>query len=331
MVSQTTDDAPPKSRAFKHCSKIEKCPKIDCKKPPFRVKSGSANLTRSGVASLHVEAGITLDTEDGDSGEFLNSIAEAVDLWFETNPPGLHRVATQDDIAQLAQDGILSETRPTRPARPAAVGTPESLAPQARLRPLIAVPAVIATPSAQIVAPRTQEIILPASPRADFPQYILFAPNATTPTHGPSALSGASLPAGAVGLILRLNRDSTRHFDNRGGTANISVPVATLGTFRFGLYVGQYTRPRAEFSLVLRYIGPSQTFRAAPEDTGIMVYGFLPGESGHGDVRMVLPRPPTRQLAEAISSAGGHLPREGDFALLEWPTTNSARELRMSF
>src|SRR5207244_4404349 len=49
---------------------------------------GSANLTGSGVASLHVEAGITLDTREADSADVLELMASAVDTWFEVSPPG---------------------------------------------------------------------------------------------------------------------------------------------------------------------------------------------------------------------------------------------------
>lgn len=43
---------------------------------------GSANLTASGVASLHVEAGIVLDSRDGDPLDGLDTIAASVDWWF---------------------------------------------------------------------------------------------------------------------------------------------------------------------------------------------------------------------------------------------------------
>ena len=42
---------------------------------------GSANLTPPGL-SLHVEAGILLDSNDGDPASILREIATAIDAWF---------------------------------------------------------------------------------------------------------------------------------------------------------------------------------------------------------------------------------------------------------
>lgn len=48
---------------------------------------GSANLTRSGVPSLHVEAGVVLDTRTGDPGLVLGAVASCVDDWFAPPRP----------------------------------------------------------------------------------------------------------------------------------------------------------------------------------------------------------------------------------------------------
>lgn len=297
---------------------------------------GSANLTGSGVASLHVEAGVTVDSREGDPVELLNEVAAAVDLWFDTNPAGLYPVAAEDDITRLVEDGILAETASAR--RIAFRGGEEQgetrPGPGARLRPLIALPRirelVVGVEPEAAEAGRLRSIVLPVAPRDGFPPYLLFAPGLQTPTSGVTALSGASLPRGAAGLIVRLNRDSARHFDGRGGTANFSVPVATLTTLRFGRYVGQYPRPRAEFTLRTRYIGQGRIIPGPSPETNIMAYGYIPGEPGHKDVRMVIPSS-IRGLAEQIRQAGNEIPAEGDVALLEWPTANSASEFRMSF
>lgn len=132
------------------------------------------------------------------------------------------------------------------------------------------------------------------------------------------------------GLIIRLNRDSARHFEDRPGTANISVPVATLATFRFGLFPGEYPRPRAEFPLEIRYIGQAEVIAVPRTATNIMAYGFIPGETGHGDVRMLVPAD-VKTLAARITDANKRLPREGDVALLEWPTPESRYAIRLSF
>ena len=88
--------------------------------------------------------------------------------------------------------------------------------------------------------------------RPGFPAHILFEPGALVPTRGWTALSGAKLKAPYVGLIMKLTRDSARHFEGGTGTANISIPVAVAETFRFGVFP-RSGRPRAEFSLRLRF------------------------------------------------------------------------------
>jgi hypothetical protein len=183
---------------------------------------------------------------------------------------------------------------------------------------------------AAVEATDLRRIIVPATPRSDFPQYLLFAPGENTPTHGASALSGSALPLNVSGLIIRLNRDSARHFEGRPGTANISIPVATLSTFRFGIFPGQYPRPRVEFQLSMRYLMQTGVITVPPTVTNIMAYGFMPGETGHGDVRMLVPAE-VKALAGRITDANRPVPREGDVALLEWPTAESDYGMRLSF
>jgi hypothetical protein len=83
---------------------------------------GSANLTGQGVA-WHVEAGLTLDTNDGDPEAVLNQIAAAVDAWFAENRAGLHVIASAADIEQLIRDGVLIEVMP-QPLAPPAIAAP---------------------------------------------------------------------------------------------------------------------------------------------------------------------------------------------------------------
>lgn len=152
-----------------------------------------------------------------------------------------------------------------------------------------------------------------------FPDYILFAPNALTPTTGRDVLSGFLLPEGSAGLILKLNKDNGRHFHGGRGTANISIPTASVKTFRFGLFRGNFARPRAEFRLRLRYYSEALVIKGSVADSNLMPYGFLQGESGHGDVRMLMPAA-VKGIAQEVQIQGGHLPKEGDIYLLEWPS-----------
>lgn len=298
---------------------------------------GSANFTGPGVSSQHVEAGMIVDTRDGDPDNVLHSIASAIDTWFSEGPEGFHRIANAADITRLVDDGVLLAAPPPRPpslGNPGGGGSTSTSRP--RLAPLFDLPTwtpptpptppntpappPAATPSPQVVS----------APRQGFPAYLLFAPNAMAPSVGRAALSGTALPGAASGLVVRINRDSARHFEGRSGTANISVPVATLSTLRFGIYQGRYQRPRAEYDLQIRYCGASNTLELSqPAKTNVMAYGFAPGESGHGDVRMVVPAA-VKHLRDDIRRAGLPVPADGDFALLEWPT-NADPGFRLSF
>ena len=68
---------------------------------------GSANLTSGGLTGLNVEAGITLDTAEGDSVEVLSNIRRATSDWFDSRPDGFFPVAGHADIASLRDRGIL--------------------------------------------------------------------------------------------------------------------------------------------------------------------------------------------------------------------------------
>lgn len=300
---------------------------------------GSANLTLAGMSSLHVEAGLILDTADGDPTAVLDQIAQSVDIWFAGSPIGLEMVTDSSDVARLAAKGIVRAVRPPRlpSANSAAngIGTPRP-----RLKALVAFPPVPGslkavgpanTPqtSSNVVPPPVLPItssataLLSSVPQSPpYPAYVLFAPGATQATSGASALSGSALPGGNVGLVIRLNRDSARHWLGNSGTANVSIPVPTVSTLRFGMFQRKYSRPRVEFNMEMRYIGATGQFVATTTATNIMLYGFAPGESGHGDVRMIIPAAPAREINGYANGQSLPVPRDGDVALLEWPTAN---------
>lgn len=285
---------------------------------------GSANLSISGIGSLNIEAGLIIDTRSGDSPSILDAIAASVDAWFHPGRSGLEAVANPQDADRLQQDGILAAApahRPTRTPSSTGVVSPgqrpslQLLVPMPRRRGGGAGQIATGTPSTAVVPG-----ILPAVPQNPFPSYVLFAPGQTTPTQGITALSGATLPGGYAGLIIRLNQDSTRHWRGSPGTANISIPVPTVSTLRFGMYQAKYDRPRAEFSLTMRYIFTGGEIVSRPAETNVMVYGFAPGETGHGDVRLVIPARPATYLRDQINARGLPLPQSDDVALLDWPT-----------
>jgi hypothetical protein len=289
---------------------------------------GSANLTSPAVSGRNVEAGLSLDTREGDSSDVLRAIASGIDWWFAAQRDGLYRVPDLAAVEHLLHYGILAKALPPRSQLPVEAEDEEtssdtdqpSRGRRAGLQDLVQLPRV----RPRVVAPALPKTVSPSArrpsvPRKGFPDYFLFDSTATVPTFGENALSGASLPSGAVGLIVRLNKDSARHFEGGGGTANISIPIATLQTLRFGSYDGKYVRPRAEFSLRARYVGdPGFVLSGDVLDTSIMAYGYADGEPGHQDIRLVVPAG-VRDLVEQISAARRIMPAVNDFALLEWP------------
>lgn len=295
---------------------------------------GSANLTPQGLTALHIEAGIVLDTRDGDPEDIFNNIASAIDEWFVIEKQGLYAVHDVTTIDALLAQGILSAAPPPMLSS-TSYGANQGGATRSSLHPLIALPPLpesftVELPVPPVPAPPTMHH--PSIVVNGFPGYMLFVPDPDSPTSGTEALSGATLPGGAVGLIIRLNNDSARHFLQRPGTANISVPVATLSTLRFGVYgSGTYpNRPRAEYNLLLRYISQSMTiYHPTPVPTSVMAYGFLREETGHKDIRMVLPAA-VKQLSTAIQARGLPIPQPSDLALMEWPTPTSP-EFRFTF
>lgn len=99
---------------------------------------GSANLTGAGVASLHAEAGIVLDTRDGDHRDVLAHVAAAIDGWFDGARGGFYAIENADSVAALAVRGVLAEAPP--PPRPGQRAENEDAAagpPLHRLRALI--------------------------------------------------------------------------------------------------------------------------------------------------------------------------------------------------
>lgn len=317
---------------------------------------GSANFTGPGLTGSNVEAAIAVDTREGDSPQLLDSIKNAVDRWLGLGPSeGVFTVNSQADIDSLLELGVIAQTRPPRPS-----GTGAAVAgkPSAKRQKLVKLPpwpddeeaglpeedeedlgpgAAASTGVAEgeptgSVAPPAQPTgagqpptvadadVLPSEKRSGFPEYVRFAPGATEPTQGWSGLSGVKLEHPNVGLILRLTKDSARHFKGGEGTANISIPVAVAHTFRFGV-LPKSGRPRAEFGLRARYYSDNLVVERVA-DTNVMAYGYMPGESGHGDLRMLVPKA-VKKIADEVTSEGEPLPAEGDLFLLEWPNSDT--------
>ena len=78
---------------------------------------GSANLTSRGINGLNIEAGIALDTAQGDPVDVLSHVTQAVSDWFSSTPSGLFQVGSHDDVDRLARRGILTTAPAVRPPR----------------------------------------------------------------------------------------------------------------------------------------------------------------------------------------------------------------------
>ena len=102
---------------------------------------GSANLTASGLA-LHVEAGIALDTRDGDAPHHLSQIAAAIDSWFAEQRAGMTLVTGLQTVDELVESGVLALTRPPRASPQEKNGGTDQKVSRARLKRLFSLPKV---------------------------------------------------------------------------------------------------------------------------------------------------------------------------------------------
>ncbi len=73
---------------------------------------GSANLTSAGINGTNLEAGILLDSRQGDSIHILNEIAASIDDWFQGAAAGVTQIVSSATTQQLVDDGVLGLIRP---------------------------------------------------------------------------------------------------------------------------------------------------------------------------------------------------------------------------
>ena len=285
---------------------------------------GSANLTGSG-ASLHVEAGVILDTRDGDAEALLTTIGGAVDAWFVDAPQWLHLVNTQADIPPLVASGVVGVSRPVGAPRVSTTTSTRRASGSAGLGRIISIPDLSLGP--EPIPPSFAAVVGVAL--GDYPPDVLFAPGSAGPTSRERALSGAALGSGAASLVIRLTRPSTKHFEGRAGTSDVSLPNEVLGTLLFGI-AGTRRLPRATFGFRARYLSGSQDLRSRAATTSVTYYGVGPAAgTTHRNLRLVVPSV-VRGLGEDIRRAGLPVPRVGDVALVTWPTPADP-VMRMTF
>lgn len=74
---------------------------------------GSANMTSRGIDGRNVEAGIVLDTDEGDPLSLLSQVRQTGRDWFVSRPSGLFEVRSHDDVSRLEARGILATEPPS--------------------------------------------------------------------------------------------------------------------------------------------------------------------------------------------------------------------------
>ena len=98
---------------------------------------GSANLTVAGVAAQNIEAGLLLDTNEGDPAPILSEIAVKIDSWFNKSRPEAFKIKSHIDIQKLTDDGILGVNKPKRHSQTAGSGEASSIVSRPSLQPLV--------------------------------------------------------------------------------------------------------------------------------------------------------------------------------------------------
>jgi len=76
---------------------------------------GSSNFTGPGISGLNIEAGIVLDSREGDDVEILASIRDRIDDWFLKSDDSLSIIKSSDDIERLLDEGLLSLKKEHQP------------------------------------------------------------------------------------------------------------------------------------------------------------------------------------------------------------------------
>lgn len=106
---------------------------------------GSANMTGSGISGKNVEAGIILDTAEGDDGKIFDQISERIEFWFGNKLSGLTIVEGPDDIDRLLESRGLAQEPKARnrdPGEEDAAASEKSDLVAVRRRPLFRLPAL---------------------------------------------------------------------------------------------------------------------------------------------------------------------------------------------
>jgi hypothetical protein len=146
---------------------------------------GSANLTSSGLA-LNVEAGLILDTRDGDPANILEQIVAAVDGWFDPPRAGVYLINGHADLQPLVGAGVLQIDPPPAPTPPPQPPAGEPTIP--RLRPLVNLPPLRVPVLPSEPAPATVSAAVPATPSPALAKVVTI-PQSSTPAPAQAPVS----------------------------------------------------------------------------------------------------------------------------------------------
>ncbi|MGQ0585173.1 MAG: restriction endonuclease PLD domain-containing protein [Reyranella sp.] len=106
---------------------------------------GSANLTGPGISGMNVEAGVILDSQEGDSVSVLQEMVQRIESWFSGSLPGLSPITNAKDVDDLLSTGHLALIPAMRPRDRGEEGSEAADRPspsRARLRSIFKLPAI---------------------------------------------------------------------------------------------------------------------------------------------------------------------------------------------
>jgi len=107
---------------------------------------GSANATPAGFNGTNIEAGILLDSRNGDSTVILDEIALSIDAWFQVSQPGVTNIVGPATTQQLVTSGILGLVQQNAGKASSGSSNAGQAAPKVPLAPLVHFPS-LATPA----------------------------------------------------------------------------------------------------------------------------------------------------------------------------------------